>query len=265
MKQISNNSLRINLVFLVICLISLISFTNTNLRANDNDPQGKILKEHYPGQLYQQGDYFRVVSEILKLRFEDQSLVNDQNLNRFLLNSYFHLENENKLQLEAFSLLESQSLTSDQEQTREIAQMLSASLLHSGKEPLAKETWQTYCTPNLCEPFPSSDQITGILDPQQAKFYSSILPGSGMIMSGEYAKATVSFLLNVLFAYQGYQFAVNKQYGIAGILIFFEIGWYTGGKNASLESAIHYNQQLVNNTQHDWINTIFPLKSQNQK
>jgi len=90
-----------------------------------------------------------------------------------------------------------------------------------------------------------------------ASFLSGVIPGSGLLLSGNYGSAVVSFALNLIFLSGICSSVANEQYGIAGLLSFFEISWYFGGKRASAEAARKYNHQLVEAKQRAWLKRNF--------
>lgn len=236
-------------------LILLVFFLPSSAAVADQTVDFEKPPSGYPALLYGQGDFYRVISEIKRLRFSDPEMRYDHSVNLMLLGSYLNLGQTGQLRTEATKLLNDPNFQEPSTEKLEIAGVLSASLLQLEKEKESQAIWRQYCEPTTCDTFPDSRNVEGLLDPHQAKLYSSILPGSGMLMSGDYGKAAISLLLNLGFLYHGVNFAMDGKPGIAGVLLFFEIGWYKGGKNATVESITLYNQRLIRKHQAVWINS----------
>lgn len=80
--------------------------------------------------------------------------------------------------------------------------------------------------------------------PELAVFMSCLLPGSGQFYSERYKDGIYSFVLNGLFI-AGTYFAVdNENYPVAGILIIFELGWYSGNIYSAANGAHKYNRKI---------------------
>lgn len=206
----------------------------------------------FPEQLYKQKDYYRTVTEVLRLQFFHPEEVKKNKLKLLLAKSYFHLEDYVFLKTTAQEIL-SGNADYTLEDKQDIAKYLTLAHLKEKKEIAAKAIWETYVVGNSDESFPLSRSVKGQVDPDRAGLYSAILPGTGMMLTGEYGKAAVSFLLNVGFLFGTYQYYHKDAYGIAALLLFFEIGWYKGGIAASRESAENYNRRLIEEKQKKWI------------
>ena len=207
---------------------------------------------NFPKELYQQKDYYRTVTEVLRIRFQHPKKAEEKRFNLLLVKSYFHLEDYIQLKTAAGEILSDRKNYSSDEK-KEVAKYLTLSYLKENNEIAAKTTWDRYVNGNIDHPFPLASEVSGQIDPNRARLYSAIIPGSGMLLSGEYGKAAVSFLLNMGFLLGTYQYYHKEAYGIAGLLFFFEIGWYQGGINASEESAENYNRRLVQEQRNRWI------------
>lgn len=210
------------------------------------------LSDLYPAQLFLENDFFRTISEINRLKFESGHALNPD-LELLSLRSHYRLQEYRKVIQNSMELLDRKELESDTTKRFEIGKLLTASLIQTKRSDEARQVWQNQCYPVTGEEFPSADSFPERIDPVKAKHYSAILPGSGLLLSGEYGKAFVSFLLNAFFLAGIGHYAANDQYGIAGVLAFFELGWYFGGQNASYEAAERYNASLIYEAQLSWI------------
>ncbi len=235
------------IALLLVLLLTALPATEIYADATISDEQ-----IHYPVELYLEEDYYRAISEILKLEFIIPENEKVRLLRPYLLKSYYHLEDFR--QVIRFSTITLRDKTEYSERvTKEAASLATLALLKLGKEEKAKLLWEQEVYGKPDSAFPLQTQIPDLIDPDRARLYSAILPGSGLLLSEEYGKATVSFLLNALFIMGCYHYAEMKQWGITGLLFFFEINWYTGGMNASAESAINYNNRLIRRYQSSWI------------
>ena len=75
---------------------------------------------------------------------------------------------------------------------------------------------------------------------------SAVVPGSGYIYCDRKATGVASFLVNGLLIWAIRDAMVKKQYGLAGAVSFFEIGWYTGNITGSVDAAYSYNVNVRN-------------------
>jgi len=86
-------------------------------------------------------------------------------------------------------------------------------------------------------------------DPWLAGGLAAILPGSGHMYSGRVKEGLTSFLLNGAFV-AGAVFSVREGYLVtAGILSFFELGWYLGGISTAAREAEQFNREQ----EHRWL------------
>lgn len=77
--------------------------------------------------------------------------------------------------------------------------------------------------------------------PQLAGVLSGILPGAGHLYVGKPLHAIGAFVLNGLFL-TGAAYAFHEGLeATAGILLFFEVGWYLGTINSAIQEARHMN------------------------
>ncbi|MCP4296304.1 MAG: hypothetical protein GY786_11905 [Proteobacteria bacterium] len=208
---------------------------------------------NYPKKLFISGHYYRSISEIRKLEFYFPQESERYQLHLLLLKNYYHLSDVKKVDQtarEIFSLNPEQPHTSLK---KDSAKILTFSLLKRGEEVKARQVWEQLVMKKEDLSFPMSGQREDQADPEKAKLYSYILPGSGLIMTGSYGKASVSFLLNALFLAGISNSLENKQTGIASLLFFFEWSWYFGGARAAEEAAINYNQNRIQEARNEWI------------
>ncbi|MBU2647787.1 hypothetical protein KKI24_23970 [bacterium] len=203
--------------------------------------------------LYGQKDYYRSISEILNLKFQYPLTSEKRKLDLYLLKSYYQLKDFSSVEAVALEFLREEDPSLDKTTVRQYGLILLASQLQTGREKAAHETWETYVREDPSAVFPSSESFPERIDPNRAAFYSGIVPGSGLLLSEQYGKAVVSFLLNVLFISGSYYAFTQQHYGISGLLMFFEISWYFGGKKASAEAAEQYNRRHIRRIQGNWI------------
>ncbi len=206
--------------------------------------------------LYEEKEYYRSVSEILKITFHYPQSAAKNKLDLYLLKSFYHLGDYQSLTIAGKRILKERDLKSDTGNTKQIGILLSSAALKKGDEISAEKAWQLYVREDESRIFPTSDTVEGLVDPERAAFYSGIIPGSGLLISEQYGKAATSFMLNLLFIGGTYAALMQEQYGAAGLLFFFEISWYFGGKKASAEAAQNYNHRLILNRQQVWMKSL---------
>ncbi len=208
---------------------------------------------NYPEKLFNSRQFYRSISEIRKLEFYFPQESERYKLHLLLLKNYYHLSDFNKVDQtarEIFSHNPEQPYTSLKQDS---AKILTFSLLKRGEEVRARQVWEQLVTKKEDLDFPMSHKIGDQVDPEKAKLYSYILPGSGLIMTDSYGKASVSFLLNALFLVGINNSLEKEQTGIASLLIFFEWSWYFGGARAAEEAAINHNQNRIQEARNEWI------------
>ena len=81
--------------------------------------------------------------------------------------------------------------------------------------------------------------------PMLAGILSGFLPGSGQLYNGRRGDALLAFLLNGVFIVGIVEAIDRGESAIAGILSFFEAGWYTGNVYGAVNSAHKYNRQAT--------------------
>jgi len=78
--------------------------------------------------------------------------------------------------------------------------------------------------------------------PVLAGILSGLLPGSGQLYNGRLGDALLAFFLNGLFIVGIVEAVHNHAPTVAGILGFFEAGWYTGNVYGAINGAHKYNR-----------------------
>ncbi len=82
--------------------------------------------------------------------------------------------------------------------------------------------------------------------PALAGTFAAILPGSGHFYTGRKKDGVTAFLLNGAFIWGAIESYNSENYAVAGILTFFELGWYSGNIYSAVSSAHKYNKRLKN-------------------
>ncbi len=80
--------------------------------------------------------------------------------------------------------------------------------------------------------------------PGLAGVYSALIPGAGQLYAGRRQDAIVSFLLNGVFLWGIVESFQHDKEVAGGILLFFELGWYTGNIYSAITSTHKYNEKL---------------------
>lgn len=207
-------------------------------------------------KLYHQNEFHRSISEAMRFKFRYPDSSAKEELDLYILKSYYRLEDFQSVTREGSSIIANAS-DRPQLHLNQVGLLLSAAALKLGNEKKAEETWNRYVRKNAEITFPGAATIDGRVDPERAAYLSGLIPGSGLLLSKHYGRAATSFLLNLLFIYGGYTAISQEQYGVAGLLIFFEISWYFGGKKASAEAARIYNRRMINRQQQTWLRGQF--------
>ena len=219
----------------------------------NRDPDTSQLD--YVKKLYEHNEYHRSISEILKIKFQYPETSEKRMLDLYLLKNYYQLKKYKLVDTTASEMLSENENFFDKQTRRQPTLIMMTSLLHQGREKRAQHIWEKYVKEDTAAVFPSSNTFPNLTDPNRASFYSGILPGSGFLFSQEYGKAAVSLVLNLIFIAGSYHAFTQQQYGISGLLMFFEISWYFGGKKASAEAARQFNYSHISRMQQVWIQT----------
>ena len=81
--------------------------------------------------------------------------------------------------------------------------------------------------------------------PVLAGILSGFIPGSGQLYNGRLGDALLAFLLNGLFVVGTVEAVHSNKPAVAGILSFFEAGWYTGNVYGAVNGAHKYNRRTT--------------------
>jgi len=81
--------------------------------------------------------------------------------------------------------------------------------------------------------------------PLLAGIFSGLLPGSGQLYNGRLGDALLAFFLNSLFIVGAVEAVHSGAPAVAGILSFFEAGWYAGNVYGAINSANKYNRRTT--------------------
>jgi TolA-binding protein/TM2 domain-containing membrane protein YozV len=84
---------------------------------------------------------------------------------------------------------------------------------------------------------PKSPVVAGAL--------SAVIPGSGQLYNGRIGDALLAFLLNSLFIAGITQAVIHQEVAVAGVLSFFEVGWYAGNVYSAINGAHKENRYAV--------------------
>jgi TolA-binding protein/TM2 domain-containing membrane protein YozV len=83
--------------------------------------------------------------------------------------------------------------------------------------------------------------------PLVAGILSGLLPGSGQIYNGRMGDALLAFFLNGLFIAGIAQAVTQGELAVAGVLSFFEAGWYAGNVYGAINGAHKHNRRAEEN------------------
>jgi tetratricopeptide (TPR) repeat protein len=81
--------------------------------------------------------------------------------------------------------------------------------------------------------------------PILAGIFSGLLPGSGQLYNGRLGDALLAFFLNSLFIVGVVEAVHHDVPAVAGILSFFEAGWYVGNVYGAINGANKYNRHAT--------------------
>ena len=240
------------LVRYVILALCIIISAQRVFAVDQVNPFSYSNQKLFAKSLVSEKDYYRAISEIYRIKFT-YSIQFDPELELMLIESYYHSNLHDKVIKNAHELLNQNQTLLEPGFRNQVATFYTGSLVENENLSKASKIWNFYCAPVKGEPFLGDLSLPEPVDPDKAKLNSALLPGSGLFASGEYGKGVVSFLLNALFIGGAFHFASEEQYGIAGLLLFFEIGWYFGGQNAAHEAAENHNRKYIYGAQKAWI------------
>jgi TolA-binding protein/TM2 domain-containing membrane protein YozV len=81
--------------------------------------------------------------------------------------------------------------------------------------------------------------------PALAGLLSGVLPGSGQLYNGRLGDALLAFLLNGLFIAGTIEAIDQGELAVAGVLSFFEAGWYVGNVYGAVNGAHKHNRHAT--------------------
>ena len=81
--------------------------------------------------------------------------------------------------------------------------------------------------------------------PVLAGILSGLVPGSGQLYNGRLGDALLAFFLNSLFIVGAVEAVHNDAHVVAGVLSFFEAGWYAGNVYSAINGAQKYNRHAT--------------------
>src|SRR5262249_36619242 len=102
------------------------------------------------------------------------------------------------------------------------------SMLYQSAQLLAQEALEGERLPT------KSPVLAGIL--------SGLLPGGGQLYNGRVGDALLAFFLNGLFIAGAIEAVHSNVPAVAGVLSFFEAGWYAGNIYGAVNGAYKYNR-----------------------
>ncbi len=239
----------VRFIILIFCLAASLQYS---FAADQSNPDTYFNQKSFARSLALEKDYYRAISEIYRIKFIYSNRF-DPELDLILIESYYHSELHDRVIKSSPDLLDQNQIPLNPGFKARLGMFYTASLLDRNEASKASKVWEKYCLPVSGESFLEGVSIPEPVDPDKARLYSAVLPGSGFFASGEYGKGAVSFLLNAIFIAGAFHYASEQQFGIAGLLVFFELGWYFGGQNAASEAAENYNQKHITGAQKAWI------------
>jgi hypothetical protein len=144
--------------------------------------------------------------------------------------------------------------TNQWERAETLAHTIDARL--SGSAPDDKTVANDYrSASDLLEKRPSFDAVS----PELAAALSAALPGAGHAYAGNWTNAFGAFILNAVFISLTAYSVTQKNYAVAGVCGFLEVGWYSGNIISAYQTAELRNKadQLQYQKR---INEFFPFK-----
>lgn len=113
-------------------------------------------------------------------------------------------------------------------------------------------THELQLIPDSSPLYPAAQQLAleareGSQQPKKSPFLagtlSTFLPGAGQMYNGRFGDAALTFLLNGLFIAGTIEAIQHDQLAIAGVLGFFEAGWYGGNVYSAVNGAHKHNRR----------------------
>ena len=142
--------------------------------------------------------------------------------------------------------------SSDPEQSPYAQYQLGWSFLYRRQWTQAAETWRQI--PPEHRLYPAAQQLitesnSGAALPKKspalAGILSSVLPGSGQLYNRRLGDAALAFLLNGLFIAGSIEAIQHGELAVAGVLSFFEAGWYVGNILGAVNGAHKHNRHAT--------------------
>jgi len=94
--------------------------------------------------------------------------------------------------------------------------------------------------------------------PGLAGTLAAVLPGAGHLYADRPRDAFISFLLNAGFLWGTYEAARREEWALAGVLGFFEAGWYTGNVVSAVNAAHKWNRREEDRFFNRWESSSLP-------
>lgn len=234
-------------------------------------------------ELFEQGDYFRAITEYKRfIYFYPNDARSERALFR-IAESYFRVGRweEAVVAIDAFidkypksSLIDSslylkagaqKNLKRFDESLNSFGQVIArgnqpfkdqaiyqSALIHVERNEWAKAKSVFSAMPKSSPLYPAAQTFSAGLDgindiprksPALAGTLAAVLPGAGHVYTDRYRDALIAFLLNGAFIWSAIELFQKDEYVTAGIVTFFEIGWYSGNIYSAVSSAHKYNER----------------------
>ncbi len=94
--------------------------------------------------------------------------------------------------------------------------------------------------------------------PRKAGTFAAILPGAGHLYCERPRDALISLVLNGAFLWGTIESARREQWALAGVLGFFEAGWYSGNVVSAVNAAHKWNRREEGNFLRFWEGEALP-------
>jgi len=121
--------------------------------------------------------------------------------------------------------------------------------IEQGEYPAAHEELVSLQQPQASELAADLEQLQQLEEksPGLAGGLSALLPGAGQLYVGRSRDAGISFALNAAFILATLEAFDNDNEFLGGILLFFELGWYSGNIYNAVNGAHHSNREQREN------------------
>ena len=217
-------------------IISFFIFFNAN--SLHSTPKDNRISFSY--QLYKEKDYYRSLSELLKIGFfyENTDKIKYLTaLNLYKLNEYEKLNTLKLSDIGTFSNLQSDILS-----LQSLAHLKNRRIRH------AQFLWEKAMKKDF---FVLNK--TEFLNEKTANSYNYFLPGSGYFYTNEYLKGTLALFLQALTLYFTFHSYQNKEYGITLLSFFTGYQLYQGIQRGTSESIQKHNEKVFIRQSTPWI------------